>query len=49
MSDSKKINPEEYGFATRAVRAGQERTGEGENSEPIFPTARWLPVVSRRA
>jgi O-succinylhomoserine sulfhydrylase len=42
MSDSKKINPEEYRFATRAVRAGQERTGEGENSEPIFPTSSYV-------
>ena len=42
MTDSKKINPQEYGFATRAVRAGQERTGEGENSEPIFPTSSYV-------
>ena len=42
MTDSKKINPQEYGFATRAVRAGQERTSEGENSEPIFPTSSYV-------
>lgn len=42
MTDSKKINPQEYGFATRAVRAGQERTIEGENSEPIFPTSSYV-------
>ena len=42
MSDSKKIKPDEYGFATRAVRAGQERTAEGENSEPIFPTSSYV-------
>jgi O-succinylhomoserine sulfhydrylase len=42
MSDSKKINPEDYRFATCAVRAGQERTGEGENSEPIFPTSSYV-------
>ena len=42
MSDSKTINPEEYRFATRAVRAGQERTHEGENSEPIFPTSSFV-------
>ena len=42
MSDSKKINPQDYGFATRAVRAGQERTSEGENSEPIFPTSSYV-------
>jgi O-succinylhomoserine sulfhydrylase len=42
MADSKKINPEKYGFATRAVRAGQDRTSEGENSEPIFPTSSFV-------
>jgi O-succinylhomoserine sulfhydrylase len=42
MSDSKKINPQEYGFATCAVRAGQEHTSEGENSEPIFPTSSFV-------
>ncbi len=30
---------QEFGFETRAVRAGQVRTGEGEQSEPIFPTS----------
>lgn len=29
----------DYGFDTRAVRAGHERTGFGENSEPIFTTS----------
>ena len=42
MSDSKKINPDEYAIATRAVRAGQERTAEDENSEPIFPTSSYV-------
>ena len=28
-----------YDVATRAVRAGQVRTGEGEHAEPIFPTS----------
>jgi O-succinylhomoserine sulfhydrylase len=42
MTDSKKINPQQYGFATRAVRAGQERTSEGENSEPIFATSSYV-------
>jgi len=42
MADSKKIRPEDYAFATRAVRAGQERTHEGENSEPIFPTSSFV-------
>ena len=31
-----------YGFDTRAVRAGQVRTPEGENSEPIFPTSSFV-------
>lgn len=30
---------DELGFDTLAVRAGQVRTGEGEQSEPIFPTS----------
>jgi O-succinylhomoserine sulfhydrylase len=30
------------GFATRAVRAGQVRTPEGEHSEPIFPTSSFV-------
>ncbi len=30
---------DEYGFETRAVRAGQVRTAEGEHSEPIFTTS----------
>jgi O-succinylhomoserine sulfhydrylase len=42
MADSKKIKPEQYGFATRAVRAGQERTSEGENSEPIYLTSSYV-------
>jgi O-succinylhomoserine sulfhydrylase len=32
---------EEYGFDTRAVRAGQVRTCEGEQSEPIFATSSY--------
>jgi O-succinylhomoserine sulfhydrylase len=32
----------EYGFATRAVRAGQVRTHENEHSEPIFPTSSYV-------
>lgn len=31
-----------YGLATRAVRAGQRRTAEGEQSEPIFPTSSFI-------
>lgn len=30
---------EHYEVATRAIRAGQRRTGEQEHSEPIFPTS----------
>ena len=42
MTDLKKIRPEDYAFSTRAVRAGQEHTHEGENSEPIFPTSSYV-------
>ncbi len=34
--------PSEFDFATRAVRAGQVRTQEGEHSEPIFPTSSYV-------
>ncbi len=33
---------DEFEFATRAVRAGQRRTAEGEHSEPIFPTSSFV-------
>jgi O-succinylhomoserine sulfhydrylase len=33
---------EQWTFATRAVRAGQTRTHEGEQSEPIFPTSSYV-------
>ena len=33
---------EQWGFATRAVRAGQHRTHEGEHSEPIFLTSSYV-------
>jgi O-succinylhomoserine sulfhydrylase len=33
---------DDKGFATRGVRAGQIRTPEGENSEPIFPTSSYV-------
>lgn len=32
----------EYGFATLAVRAGQQRTAEGEHGEPIFTTSSYV-------
>lgn len=38
MSD----NDEQWGFDTRAVRAGQHRTSEGEHSEPIFLTSSYV-------
>ena len=37
MSDS-----DDFGFDTRAVRAGQQRTSEGEHAEPIFPTSSYV-------
>ncbi|PHS22470.1 MAG: O-succinylhomoserine sulfhydrylase [Methylophaga sp.] len=33
---------DDKGFATRAVRAGQRRTHEQEQSEPIFPTSSYV-------
>lgn len=33
---------EQWAFATQAVRAGQRRTQEQENSEPIFPTSSFV-------
>ena len=38
MSDDK----DNYGFSTRAVRAGQVRTAEGEHGEAIFPTSSYV-------
>jgi O-succinylhomoserine sulfhydrylase len=34
--------PGAWGFETRAVRAGQHRTAEGEQSEPIFTTSSYV-------
>lgn len=33
---------DDYSFATLAVRAGQERTAEGEHSEPVFTTSSYV-------
>ena len=33
---------DDYAFATRSVRAGQIRTEEGENAEPIFATSSFV-------
>jgi O-succinylhomoserine sulfhydrylase len=38
MSD----NEDDFNLETLAVRAGQVRTAEGENSEPIFPTSSYV-------
>lgn len=35
-------NWDRYGFNTRSVRAGQVRTEEGENAEPIFTTSSFV-------
>ena len=37
-----KIDPDKYGVNTLAVRAGRQPTGEGEHSEPIFPTSSFV-------
>jgi O-succinylhomoserine sulfhydrylase len=40
MTDSKDFD--DYGFDTRAVRAGYTRTPEGEHAEAIFPTSSYV-------
>lgn len=40
---------DDYGFDTRAVRAGQVRTQEGEQSEPIFPTVSFVANSAAQA
>lgn len=44
MKDDNKVSDDldEYGFDTRAVRAGQVRSAENEQSEPIFTTASFV-------
>ena len=42
MTRRKDIDWKQYGPATRAVRAGQVRTHEGEHAEPIFPTSSFV-------
>jgi len=46
MSDDKL---DEYGFDTRSVRAGQTRTIEDEQSEPIFPTVSFIAKSAAQA
>jgi O-succinylhomoserine sulfhydrylase len=41
MTDNSK-DKTDFEFATRAVRAGQVRTHEGEHSEAIFPTSSYI-------
>lgn len=36
------MDHDEYAFPTRAVRAGQQRTNEGEQSEPLFLTSSFV-------
>ena len=36
------MSDKDYQFSTRAVRAGQVRTAEGEHSEPIFTTSSYV-------
>ncbi len=38
-----------FGFDTLAVRAGQVRTSEGEQSEPIFPTSSYVFETAAQA
>ncbi len=38
----RKIDPEKYGPNTRAIRAGQVRSAEGEPSELIFATSSYV-------
>jgi O-succinylhomoserine sulfhydrylase len=40
---------DEYGFATRGVRAGQRRTEQGEQSEPIFTTSSFVFASAEQA
>jgi O-succinylhomoserine sulfhydrylase len=42
--DGRVIMPayDEFSFETRAVRAGQQRTPEGEHAEAIFPTSSYV-------
>jgi len=39
---TRRVMPADAGVATRAVRAGQQRTHEGEHNEPIFTTSSFV-------
>lgn len=47
--DSNKPSTRQYGFNTLAVRAGQHRTNEGEQSEPIFLTSSYTFASAQEA
>lgn len=49
MTDEKKTDWTPFGFQTRAVRAGQTRTAEGEQCEPIFTTSSYVYKSARQA
>ena len=49
MTDDNDIDWAPFGFQTRAVRAGQTRTAEGEQSEPIFATSSYVYESARQA
>jgi O-succinylhomoserine sulfhydrylase len=36
------VDEDELAFETRAIRAGQQRTAEGEHAEPIFTTSSYV-------
>ncbi len=41
--------PDEFEFATRAIRTGHHRTPEGEHGEPIFTTSSYVFSNARQA
>ncbi|CAD7856027.1 MAG: O-acetylhomoserine sulfhydrylase (EC 2.5.1.49) @ O-succinylhomoserine sulfhydrylase (EC 2.5.1.48) [Olavius algarvensis Gamma 1 endosymbiont] len=41
--------PDEFGFATLAIRTGHHRTPEGEHGEPIFTTSSYIFTNAREA
>lgn len=47
--DSNDTSTPSYGFNTLAVRAGQHRTNEGEQSEPIFLTSSYTFASAQEA
>ena len=56
MADSRFERPEriqftddEFEFSTLAIRAGQQRTNEGEHSDPIYPTSSFVYSSAREA